>query len=342
MRVSLVMTTFNGERFVAEQLKSIKEQSRTIDEVLVLDDCSQDQTVEIVRNFIKKNELHNWSLTCNKNNVGYIKNFYEGIKKATGDIVFLCDQDDIWKNTKVEEMIRALEKDDNILCLNTTVELIDRDGNEIIQDGVAKDSNAGILLKQPLKKEVDDGMMYRYSLEEIVSDNISPGCTMCFRKCIQEEYINRKCLCLPHDWIINIIAAEKNGTFLWNNRLTKYRIHGNNEIGLPIKTKSTNTKLSWFDFKKARNNANKACISAQGMLYLYTQYGKKIDPKYQSQEGIEFLAKRASFYNEPSIDKWRELLKNLYLYDVLLSKSLFFVDTFRVLLSKTKTKIYEK
>ena len=339
MKVSVVMTTFNGERFVGEQLKSLKEQSKEIDEVLILDDCSQDQTVEIVRDFIYENKLQNWSLYCNKYNTGYIRNFYEGIKKATGDIIFLCDQDDIWKNTKVEEMTMVFEKYDNILCLNTTVELIDQDGNEIVLDGIAKDSNAGILLKQPQKKAVDSGKMHRYSLEEIISDNISPGCTICFRKCIKEEFVNRKCFFLPHDWMINIIYAEKDGTFIWNNCLTKYRIHGNNEIGLPVKTKNAKkSKISWHNFEKAKKNANKAYREAQGMLYLYTQYGKKVALKYQSQEGVDFLAIRASFYNEPSIDKWRDLFKNMYWYDIWLTKSYFLTDTVRVLLKPKSDK----
>lgn len=110
MKTSVVIATYNGEEYIEEQLETIKDQTRIVDEVLVFDDLSQDGTVLLIKNFIEKYGLSNWNLIVNKVNKGYSRNFYEGICKATGDIIFCCDQDDIWDKRKIENMVTFFEK----------------------------------------------------------------------------------------------------------------------------------------------------------------------------------------------------------------------------------------
>ena len=103
MNISVVMTTYNGQEFIIEQLDSIKRQTRTPDEVLIFDDRSSDDTVNTVQNYIGENGLKNWTIKTNTVNKGYSRNFYEGVSQATGDIVFCCDQDDIWDKKKLRQ-----------------------------------------------------------------------------------------------------------------------------------------------------------------------------------------------------------------------------------------------
>ena len=100
MKISVVMTTYNGEKYIKEQLTSLKNQTRVPDEVLIFDDCSTDNTVTIVRNFIIENPSGNYRLFENKKNKGWRRNFMEGFADAQGDIIFPCDQDDIWLDRK--------------------------------------------------------------------------------------------------------------------------------------------------------------------------------------------------------------------------------------------------
>ncbi|MDT2858622.1 glycosyltransferase [Lactococcus lactis] len=118
MKTSVVIATYNGEEYIEEQLETIKNQTRIVDEVLIFDDLSQDGTVFLIKNFIEKYELSNWNLIVNKVNKGYSRNFYEGICKATGDIIFCCDQDDIWDKRKIENMVTFFEKNSKIKVLS--------------------------------------------------------------------------------------------------------------------------------------------------------------------------------------------------------------------------------
>jgi glycosyltransferase involved in cell wall biosynthesis len=91
--ISLAMPTYNGERFLREQLDSIYNQTIVPDEVIVVDDCSTDGTISILEEYKKKYGLKYW---VNEKNLGYNKNFEKAISLCTGDYIALSDQDDVW------------------------------------------------------------------------------------------------------------------------------------------------------------------------------------------------------------------------------------------------------
>ena len=121
--ISVVMTTYNGEKYIVEQLDSIRNQSRVPDEVIIYDDCSSDLTVSLIEKYIDDYELTNWTLHCNERNLGWRKNFVEAMEASTGDLIFLSDQDDIWNRDKIEDMAFYLEKDKKILLLASNCEV---------------------------------------------------------------------------------------------------------------------------------------------------------------------------------------------------------------------------
>ena len=108
-KISVAMTTYNGEKYVTAQLYSVLNQSLKPDEVIICDDCSTDSTVSLINEFIEKNKLINFRLILNENNLGYIKNFRKAISLASGDIIFLCDQDAIWQEDKIKTMAELME-----------------------------------------------------------------------------------------------------------------------------------------------------------------------------------------------------------------------------------------
>ena len=101
------MTTYNGERFLPEMLESLRNQTRKIDELLIFDDGSTDSTVCLIENYIDKYGLENWKIRQNEINLGWEKNFVQGLNQAKGDVIFPCDQDDIWHTDKIEKMTKA-------------------------------------------------------------------------------------------------------------------------------------------------------------------------------------------------------------------------------------------
>lgn len=105
MKISVVMCTYNGEKYILEQLESIYDQSLQPDEVIIQDDQSIDSTVSIISDFITSHGLDNsWNLSVNDSNLGWKSNFMDAVTKASGDIIFLSDQDDIWDKRKIEIM----------------------------------------------------------------------------------------------------------------------------------------------------------------------------------------------------------------------------------------------
>ncbi len=114
MKTSIVLSTYNGEMYLEEQLYSLISQKRRADEVLIIDDCSSDSTVSIIRRIIQENDLRNWKLTINPTNRGWKRNFYDGFVMASGDVVFPCDQDDIWHPDKISSMMAIIESNAEI------------------------------------------------------------------------------------------------------------------------------------------------------------------------------------------------------------------------------------
>ena len=120
MRISVAMATYNGARFITEQLDSIRLQSLPVDQVILRDDGSSDQTLEIVREYLETYELAPaWRITQNGKRLGYAENFRAAVEETGGDYVFFCDQDDIWEPDRVEDMVSEMEKRREILVLGS-------------------------------------------------------------------------------------------------------------------------------------------------------------------------------------------------------------------------------
>ncbi len=130
LKTSVVMCTYNGELYITEQMESLRLQTVPPDEVLFFDDCSKDNTVDLILDYIDKFSLSGgWKLEINENNKGYRLNFLDGIMKATGDILYYCDQDDIWDLRKIEKMNAAFDNPDVWLCESTETRFSDDSGD---------------------------------------------------------------------------------------------------------------------------------------------------------------------------------------------------------------------
>ena len=116
--ISVCMGIYNGEKYIAQQLQSIMNQTRKADEVILCDDRSTDNTVKIAEKFIEENELADtWKIHQNIQNKGYPYNFYYVMGLCKGDIVFLADQDDVWDVHKIEKMSHIMETHEEIQLL---------------------------------------------------------------------------------------------------------------------------------------------------------------------------------------------------------------------------------
>ncbi|HUA36732.1 MAG TPA: glycosyltransferase, partial [Candidatus Binataceae bacterium] len=108
-RISIAMAVCNGERFVREQLESFSRQTRLPDELIVSDDASTDDSIEIVRSFAATAPF-TVRVLANQKNLGCSKNFERAIQACTGDLIFLSDWDDVWLPNKIAVMERAFRQ----------------------------------------------------------------------------------------------------------------------------------------------------------------------------------------------------------------------------------------
>lgn len=230
--ISVAMTTYNGERYIKEQLESIINQTRKVDEIIIFDDCSKDKTVQIIREAIKETEIKIF-LTVNEKNVGYIENFRRAIEKSTGDYIFLCDQDDVWMNDKVEKMLDIMEKYD-IRVLFTQYDMIDSKGKKIN----AKEYRFNG------EKKYGGKEIKKISLERLVFGNIVPGCTYCFTSDIKDYYMRIIERPIIHDYSIALIGACIGKSYYYNEKTIYYRIHNSNTIGIQKKSNKQKIKIN--------------------------------------------------------------------------------------------------
>ncbi len=124
--VSVVIATFNGARFIREQLESIINQSYHHLEIIITDDASTDETVPIVREYCLKYD--HVKLLRSETNLGFLKNFERGVLFCRGEYIALSDQDDIWLPEKIEILMHA-RKDHALVYCNS--ELIDAQGKSL-------------------------------------------------------------------------------------------------------------------------------------------------------------------------------------------------------------------
>lgn len=205
--VSIVLSTYNGEKYIKTQLDSIIAQSYKNIEVIIVDDFSIDNTVSIVKSYVNKH--HNIHLHEATSNLGYIKNFERGVKLAKGEFISFADQDDYWFPLKTEKLMETIGNSDVVYC-----------------DSELVDSNLN-----PLGKNMSTGHNFISSSNPLnfAIKNCISGHGMLFRKSLLNNNINFPEL-IPHDWWITFLAASKRGVCFLNKTLVKYRIHENNAI----------------------------------------------------------------------------------------------------------------
>jgi glycosyltransferase involved in cell wall biosynthesis len=231
MKVSIAMTSYNGAKYIEEQLDSLRLQTRNPDEVIIIDDGSNDGTIEIVKNYIKKWELIDWHLNVNDKNVGWLANFHNAIRETTGDIVFFCDQDDVWDRDKILKMIACFESNLSINVLACRLNLIDANGEKIPDNPMSlpfSSNQSGSLIPNKVTKK------FLYS--------ISPGCTMAVkRQMLDILSVCETCEKTPHDSLYWKIGSMLNNAYILDEALINYRIHYNNASN-PSTTVRNNVK----------------------------------------------------------------------------------------------------
>lgn len=210
MRTAVVLSTYNGEKFIVEQLQSIFEQTRAVDKVYISDDCSKDRTVELIRDFIENRHLTNWSIAINNTNQGWKKNYKALIMAVQEDIIFLCDQDDIWYANKVEEMMSIMENNERMDLLACGYD-------------AQYDDNTRRITRRITRHMRNSKKVERIRLSEKCLDVLRPGCAMAVRKAFCERIGQEWDTLLPHDAMLWRCAVLNGSAYIYDQNLFSWR-----------------------------------------------------------------------------------------------------------------------
>lgn len=296
--VAICMATYNGEQFLREQLNSIIRQTYQNFVLFIRDDNSTDNTVQIIKECIKKNSdkivfIENDGMVCksSKKNFAAILKFVSS--KYNFNYFMFSDQDDYWIKNKVDISIKAMKKHEQIqmkpYLLHTDLCVVDKDLNTI-----------------------DDSFFKYRSLNPLVNDlkhllvqNNITGCTMLWNKDFNEIIDLTNDAVAMHDWWMAIVASLKGEIICLDKPTIKYRQHGNNVVG------ATKVNSIFFILKRAKDISHvkktikKSFEQAKG---IYSVYNKNLN-----NEQRIILKEFISIENKNKLGRILKVVKGGYL-----------------------------
>lgn len=216
-KVDVIMATYNGEKYINEQIESILNQTHQNIQLIISDDCSTDRTREILKQYEQNEKI---KIFYQEKNLGYIKNFEFLLKKVENDLYMLSDQDDVWENEKIEKAVEKLRRE-NLDLVFGDLEVVDENLNTIY-----KSFDKYMKIDRKINKCIGN-----YKLQYLY--NCITGCTILSKK----EFLNR-ILPLPanskymlHDYWMGLIVSLYGKIGYISKTYIKYRQHGNNQVG---------------------------------------------------------------------------------------------------------------
>lgn len=224
LRISVAMCTYNGSRYLQEQLKSIASQTRPPDELVICDDGSADDTVSVLTAFAAK-ALFPVRVFWNVERLGPAKNFERAIGLCTGDVVILADQDDLWNPQKVVKLLEAFELHPDAVYAFSDAEMVDQEGaplGEKLWDAIA--------FRQKLGRFSGPGQ-----LEILLKQNLVTGAAMAVRASFKEVIFPIPSGWMHDYWIVLLGSALGYGVPI-PEALFRYRRHATQVCGWRKKT----------------------------------------------------------------------------------------------------------
>ena len=284
VKVSVVVCTHNGEKYLTEQLQSIRDQTRPPDEIIISDDGSTDSTLQIVAEFTSSTggpQTPVWRAATRRTPLGVSGNFASALSEARGEFIALADQDDVWEPDRLEKGLAHFH--DGALLVHSDAALIDTSGRP-----------TGTL-KSALRLTISERrhLLSGRALTALLRRNVVTGATTMIRSSLLEQ-----ALPIPEGWVhdewLALVAAVQGGVVFHQDPLIRYRQHGNNEIGASKAdydeaTRRLREKRSEFFARKLRRN--------HGIVVLLEENPSWVDS-----------AAHASLKAKVEFDRWRSAL----------------------------------
>lgn len=221
-RTALAMCVYNGARYLQEQLDSITRQTKLLDQIVIVDDNSNDDSWDLLQAWKARCGL-NVLLVRNDRNLGVVRNFEKAALLVDADIVFFSDQDDIWYPDKVARMMRVFD-DPQVVLAHSDADLINEDGTKL-----GRRLFESLLMRDDERELVRTGSAAAVYLKR----NLVTGAA-----CAARLELVRRALPFPMGWIhdewLALAAGVTGAVVMLEDPTISYRLHGSNTVGLPI------------------------------------------------------------------------------------------------------------
>lgn len=220
LRISVALCTFNGERFLEPQLRSLAEQTRRPDEIVVQDDQSTDGTAGVVERFATRSGI-DVRFEQNAERRGIHGNFAAAFARCTGDVILPCDQDDFWRPTKLEKTVAPIERDEHVTFAIAESE---------IGDAGLQPTGVTVFDKQAFGRSLRNLVAAGDGLRAFLRHNVAPGHAIAFRATVLKALLPMPTTCVYDQWLA-LIACGLGRSALVRERLSIYRTHASQSVG---------------------------------------------------------------------------------------------------------------
>lgn len=210
--VSIIMPLFNNEKYVSETIESVLNQTFNDFELIIIDDCSRDNSREIVRKYREKD--NRIKLISHNKNTGIAKTTNDGLDIANGKFIAFIDSDDVWDQRKLEKQLKVLENNENYIVWSE---------GEVIDENSEPTGQTFTQIHNAITKKKSGNIF-----NELLQGNyLFKSSLILKKKNIGNRRFNER-LRILDDYLFELALATKYNYFFINEPLTKYRIHGTN------------------------------------------------------------------------------------------------------------------
>ena len=284
MKVNIVLSTYNGAKFLSEQIDSIQAQTFTDWQLLIRDDDSTDKTLDIIAAYTVKDERIRLINEGNRKNLGVIKSFYKLIKDDVADYYFFCDQDDVWLPEKLAIMLAEATKHDANESLMVYMDLSVVDEN-------LKVINPSMVSSQSHHANTS-------LLAELTENTVTGGVAM-INHALVKRWSSSDSM-IMHDWYLALLATATGELVYIDKPGELYRQHDHNVLG--ARTLAKRLK-KWLNPLHAVQKYWELIVTSQ------KQAASILNQPDLSDENRELIEKYVALLNQTMINRIKYLKK---------------------------------
>ena len=290
-KIAILMATYNGEKYICQQIDSILSQSCKDWELYIHDDGSTDNTIAAVESYVEKypNKIH---LIDGKSTGGAKYNFFYMFGQVEAPYYMTCDQDDVWLDKKIEltyDKMLTIENKADVPCLvYTELRVVDRELNTIA------DTMSGY-------QSLD---CHKRTINQFILQNSVTGCTMMVNRTLRDKMLRITDIdnTIMHDWWAALVAAQFGKTAFIDEPTILYRQHGDNSLGaLGINKLSYIVRRVWQK-KQIQESMRLGRLQAREFAKTYNLPADSLAVRYAALED-KSRCERQRFYKENDMYK---------------------------------------